>query len=94
MARSARWSRAQQVRAVELDLAGGRLDQAQQGARQRRLATARLADDAERLAAVHLEAHAVDRADRALAAARREMLGEPLHAQQHGHGTGFQQAAS
>ena len=43
---------------------------------------------------LHLEAHAVDGADRALAAARREMLGEPLDAQQHGHGTGFQQAAS
>ena len=52
------------------------------------------ADDAERLAAVHLEAHAVDRAHRPLAAARREMLGEPRHAQQHGHGSGFQQAAS
>ena len=66
-----------EVRAVELDLAGGRLDQPQQRARQRRLATARFADDAERLAALHLEAHAIDGAHGALAAARREMLGEP-----------------
>ena len=53
-----------------------------------------LADDAERLAAADHEAHAIDGADHALAAARGEMLGEALDAQQHGHGTGFQQAAS
>ena len=53
--------RAQQVDAVELDLAGGRLEQPQERAAERRLAAARLADEADRLAAEDVEVDAVDR---------------------------------
>ena len=49
------------VGAVEHDAARGRLDQPQQRAADRRLATARLADEAERLAATDREADVVDR---------------------------------
>ena len=48
---------------VEADRARGRLDQLQDRAAERRLAAARLADQAERLAAPDAEADAVDRAD-------------------------------
>ena len=51
--------------ALEADRALGRLDQAQQGAAERRLAGARLADDAEHLALAKVEADAVDCLDRA-----------------------------
>src|SRR3954470_14521853 len=48
------------VPAAVVDLAARRLEQAREQARGRRLAAARLADDAEGLAAEHVEAHAVD----------------------------------
>ena len=67
------------VRAVEDDRAGRRVDEPQQQPADGRLAAARLADEAERLAAPDLEAHAVDGldlADRPLqdAARDREVL--------------------
>ena len=49
------------VDAVELDLAGGRLEQPQQRAAERRLAAAGLADEADRLAAEDVEVDAVHR---------------------------------
>ena len=49
-----------EVAAVEDDLARGRLDQPEQRPPERRLAAARLADQAERLAAADLEVDAVD----------------------------------
>ena len=49
------------VLALEPDLARGRLDQAQDAAAGRRLAAARFADQAQRLARGEVEAHAVDR---------------------------------
>ena len=58
---SSREPQAQQVDAVELDLARGRLEQADQRAAERRLAAARLADEADRLAAEDVEVDAVDR---------------------------------
>ena len=48
------------VAAVELDPPRGQLGEPQQRAPQRRLAAARLADEAERLARLHLERDAVD----------------------------------
>ena len=67
--------------AVEPDRARRRLDEPQQQPPDRRLAAARFADEAERLAARDLEAHAVDRlddGDRPLQdpAADREVLDE------------------
>ena len=55
--------------AVERDAAGSGRDQAEDRARQRGLARAGFADQAERLAAYDVEAHAVDRLDLAGAAA-------------------------
>ncbi len=52
------------VVAAELDRAAGRIEQLHDAARHRRLATARLADDAERLALAHGERNAVDRLHR------------------------------
>ena len=57
---------ARQVRdasAVEANFAAGWLLQIERREGGRRLPTARLADDAERLSAAHLEGHAVDRSD-------------------------------
>ena len=75
-----RLAQARDVLAVKPDAAGGRLDQPQHGAADRRLAAAALADQAERLAALDREADAVDR-DRPCPALRaqqalldREML--------------------
>ena len=67
------------VLAVDADRAGGRLEQLQQRAADRRLAAAALADQAQRLAAPDLERHAVDRVDlardaREHALVDREML--------------------
>ena len=72
---------ARDVLALEPDLARGRLDQAQDAAPGRRLAAARLADEAERLAGCDLEADAVDRVHpfdlaREQAAVDREVLDE------------------
>ena len=58
-------------RAVEPDRAGGRLDQPQHGACDRRFAAAELADQAERLALADREADAVDRVDCADGAAQQ-----------------------
>ena len=71
------------VGAVEQDPAAGRLDQPQERAPDGRLATARLADEAERLAATDREADVVDRlhvADLAAqdAAHQREELAQVL----------------
>ena len=52
---------ADDVDAVELDLARGRLEQPQQRAAEGRLAAAGLADEADRLAAADVEVDAVDR---------------------------------
>ena len=49
--------------ALEDDLAGRRLQQADDRPPERRLPAAGLADEAERLARLHREAHAVDRMD-------------------------------
>jgi hypothetical protein len=70
------------VGAVELDAPGGRLDEAQQGEAERGLAAARLAHQAERLAAADLEVDAVDGPHRR-PALRREVDGQPLGPQQH-----------
>ena len=69
------------VPAVEVDRARRRLDQPKQEPPDRRLAAARFADETKRLAALDIEAHAVDRldhGDRPLQdpAADREMLDE------------------
>jgi len=75
-----------------LDLAGGRLDEAEHEAARRRLAAAALADQAERLALVDVEADVVDRAHAADLAldeepgGDREVLGQVLDAQQRGGG--------
>src|SRR5947209_12194555 len=53
------------VLTVEADLAVGRLDQAQHAAARGRLAAAGFADEAEGLAAIDRERHAVDRIDAA-----------------------------
>jgi hypothetical protein len=70
-----------EVDPIEPDRTGGRIDQPQQQAPDGRLAAARLADEAEGLAAPDVERHAVDGlhlADRALqdAAPDREVLDE------------------
>jgi hypothetical protein len=75
------------IGAVELDAAGGRLDQPQHGARHRRLAAAGFSDEAQRLADTEREADAVDRMHGAdlpaqHAAAHRKMLDEVLHLEQ------------
>src|SRR6187200_1129312 len=67
------------VLAVEPDGALGRLDEAQQQLADGRLAAAGLADQAQRLARIDREAHAIDRLDpgdraRQQAAPQREML--------------------
>jgi len=62
------------VLAVEDDLAGGRLDELEDRPAGRGLAAARLADDAERLALLDLEADAVDGMQQALR--RVEVLGQ------------------
>src|SRR3954470_4890868 len=51
---------AREVLALDRDRAGGRLDETQQRAAERRLAAARLAHEAESLAAANLEVDAVD----------------------------------
>ena len=69
---------------VEDDLARVRLDQPDQQPRGGRLAAARLADDAERLAAGHLEGDAVHRLDvRDLAAEQAAAHGEELAQARH-----------
>ena len=88
------WRQTQQVLAVEQELAAGRLDQAQHGARERRLAATGFADDADGLAACLGKAHAVHGIDPP--ALDRKMLDQVLDLQdrvgQAAHGTGFQQA--
>ena len=70
---------------VKAHFAGGRLQQSRDQARGGALATARLADDAQRLAALHVEADAVDRlhgADLFLhhdPARQREVLDQVAH---------------
>ena len=59
--------------AVDLDRAGGRLDQAQDGAADRRLAAADFADQAQRLALADREADAVDGIDLADRAAQQAL---------------------
>ena len=81
------------VLAVERDAAGGRLDQPQHGAAHRRLAAARFADQAERLARRDREAHAVDREDVAGGAPKQSLLDgkvllEVLHLQHRRNGRG------
>ena len=76
-----RRARRDHVQPVEAHLARIRGDEAQAGARDRRFAAARFADDAERLAALDGERDAVDRAHRhglrhRPAALRLEGLGE------------------
>ena len=72
------------VLALEPDLALGGIEQPHHDARERRLAAARLPDQAERLTGIHLEVHAVDRVDVADlvldqdAARDREVLLDPL----------------
>ena len=65
----------QQIASPETDAASGdsarRLDQPQNRHRRDRLAAARLADEPERLARPHLEAHVVDGRNRAASAGRR-----------------------
>ena len=75
------------VRAVERDLAGRRLDETKNGPAGGRLAAARLADEAERLAALHVEGDAIDGAnepDGATedAAGDREVLDEVANREQ------------
>src|ERR1700730_17470817 len=61
--------------AIEHQLAGIRYDEMQYEARQGRLAAARLADDPQGLALLHVKRHAVDRLDGfATSALDREML--------------------
>src|SRR4029079_11634090 len=68
------------VPALDEDLAGRRLDQAEQDATDRRLAATRLADQADGLAAVDREADAVDGLDRGdLAAQHPAVDREVLH---------------
>src|SRR5271169_5917750 len=76
-----------QIGAVELDMAGGRLEEAHHRECRRRLARAALADDAEGAAVPDLEADPVDRANRAprgerVRAAQPEMHREIADAQQ------------
>ena len=71
------------VLALEHDLAGGRLEQLDDGPSEGRLAATRLSDDAERLAGLHRQVDAVHRLhlpDRVLEEARldREVLDEPF----------------
>ena len=80
---------ARDVVAVELDGAGGRLDQAHDGAAHRGLAAAALADQPQRLARADREAHAVDGIDMADGAAQQalahgEVLAQSRHLE-HGH---------
>jgi hypothetical protein len=75
------------VDAVEANAARVRRDQAQAGARDGRLAAARFADDAERLAASDVERNAIEGADRDRlrdrpAAPFLEGLGETAHREQ------------
>src|SRR5262249_50026987 len=62
-------SRLENVMAVEINLAGGWFDEAQEHPAQGRLAAARLADQPQRLTLVDLEGDAVDRMDDTLALA-------------------------
>ena len=75
------------VFAVEVRVARGRLEQAQHQPARRRLAAAGLADERQRLADRDVEAHAVDRAHRARRAREEtaphgKVLDEPQDAQQ------------
>ncbi|GFJ80642.1 hypothetical protein Phou_048220 [Phytohabitans houttuyneae] len=66
---------------LEDDPAAGRLQQAHEHPPRGRLATARLADEPERLAARHLEVDPVDGAHQA-APTYRKVLGQPFHLEQ------------
>ena len=97
-ARSCAASSEQQVAALELDRARGRLDQAQYQAGGGGLAAAGFADQRQRLARADIEIDAVDRAHSAVGAteerrADREMLDQPSDAQQRFH-AGTRTAAS
>ena len=92
--RSASASRRAEVVAEPDHAPGARLDQAEHGAAEGRLAAARFADDAERLAGAQLEADAVDRLERQVAAPQqaadrdREMDREVLDLEQRlAHGS-------
>ena len=72
---------------LETDAAGRRLDEAQDQPSRRRFAAARFADQAEHLAALDGEAHAVDGVNDATPAAQpcaadREALLESVHVEQ------------
>ena len=87
--RSAGWRRSRSC-AVEAERALVGIEQSQQDARQRRLAAARLADEAEHLAVVDVEVDAVDGAHRALdaaerPAAQRERLDDAARLDEHAH---------
>ena len=79
---AARARRGEEVLAVEVQRSLVGVEEAQEDARQRRLAAARLADEAEHLAVVDVEVDVVDGAHAALdaperAAAQRERLDDP-----------------
>src|SRR5690606_35161007 len=63
------------------DLAGGRIVDPYEGPPERRLAATGLADQAERLALVHLEAHAVDSLDVTHDAAEHASADREVHLQ-------------
>src|SRR6266446_2025003 len=83
-----------QVDAVELDCARRRPLEPDEQPRERRLAAAALADDAERFATVDLERHAGERSQWPTTAAGRIVLAEIGRAQDHRHSSGGTQNAA